>query len=171
MPDAEKIGVKYSIQVKQYALTEDAYNYWTLLKKNTEQLGSIFDSQPSASIGNIHCVNNPTEIVIGYISAGTVTNSRIFISKNQLPNWLTTPFYPICDVDSLDCCGPPHSMPPTTNEYVNYKSLEFLGYPTIQTPIQPAANAAGTQIGWVAAASRCVDCTLRGKSTPPSYWK
>lgn len=74
---AEKISVKYTILVKQYALTQDAYNYWTLLKKNTEQLGSIFDSQPSASIGNIHNVNNPAEPVIGYISAGTVTSSRI----------------------------------------------------------------------------------------------
>jgi hypothetical protein len=62
--DQEKIGYKYSILVKQYALTQDAYNYWTLLQKNTEQLGSIFDAQPSASIGNIHCVNNPNEPAI-----------------------------------------------------------------------------------------------------------
>ncbi len=173
-PDVEKIGVKYSILVKQYALTKEAYDYWTLLQKNTEQLGSIFDSQPSASIGNIHGVTNPAEIVIGYISAGTVTSNRIFIvKKTQLPNWLTTPFYSICDADSLDCCPPPGSAPnthpPTTNEYVNFNSPFFLSYSLLQIPIYPVIGSTGP--GWLAANASCVDCTLRGSKTPPAYWK
>src|SRR5437868_11979399 len=36
---SEKVRAKYSIQVKQYALSEDAYNFYVNLKKNTEQLG------------------------------------------------------------------------------------------------------------------------------------
>ncbi len=173
--DAEKIGIKYIIQVKQYALTKDAYSYWTLLKKNTEQLGSIFDSQPSASIGNLHNVNLPSEPVIGYISAGTVSIQRIFIKKSQLPNWRTTPAYSIefCLADSLNCCPPPGAvMPylfPTTDQYVNYKSSTFQGYRYIQTPIDSIYH--GKAVGVLAAPPVCVDCTLRGKNTPPAYWK
>jgi hypothetical protein len=172
LPDAEKIGKKYSILVKQYALTKDAYDYWTSLKKNTEQLGSIFDSQPSASIGNIHSTTNPNEVVIGYISAGTITSSRIFIvKKSQLPNWLTTPFYPVCDADSLDCCVPFPARPPTTNQFVNYNSSTFQGYQTLQIAITPINFPNGLQKGWLAAYTKCVDCTLRGSKTPPAYWK
>ena len=67
-----KISVLYSINVKQYALSKSAYQFLEQLKKNTEQLGSIFDAQPSTLNGNIHCTTNNTEIVI---------NNR------QLPDW------------------------------------------------------------------------------------
>ncbi len=169
-PDAEKISLKYTIGVKQYALTKDAFDYWTLLQKNTEQLGSIFDAQPSASIGNIHGVTNPAEVVIGYINTGTITNNRIFITKSQLPNWRTTPFYPKCEADSLDCCAP--YPPPSTNQFVNYLSPAFQGYITFQLPIDPILFTGTTTMkGWLAATPICVDCTLRGSKTPPSYWK
>jgi len=168
---SEKIGLEYSIFVKQYALTKDAYDYWTLLKKNTEQLGSIFDAQPSATIGNIHGLTNPAEVVIGYIGAGTITTNRIFIHKNQLPNWLTTPFYPICDADSLDCCPPCTGCGvPTTCEVVNYLCVGFQGPLTLQIPIIPIVHG-GVAIGTLAAPPKCVDCTLRGKTAPPPYWK
>ncbi len=166
---AEKISVKYSIQVKQYALTKDAYDYWTLLKKNTEQLGSIFDSQPSASIGNIHCVTNPSEPVIGFISAGTVTRNRIFINKSQLPAWQTIPAYPQCLSDSIFVHTTPKNPRPTLDEYVNFKSPLFEGNALLQIPIQPFNVGADTC--YISAAAICVDCTLRGIKTPPAYWK
>ena len=176
--DQEKIGIKYSIMVKQYALTQDAYNYWTLLQKNTEQLGSIFDAQPSASIGNIHCVNNPAEIVIGYISAGTINSNRIFITKSQLPNWVTTPFYsPLqCELDTIRCC---RSVPdkPWLNEYINYDQPEFLGYSFLLIPVDEVFGPNGLPINplspgpWMSSTPACVDCTLRGKTAPPSFWK
>jgi hypothetical protein len=43
---SEKIEMKYSVLVRQYALTSQPYTFWTELRKNTEQLGSIFDAQP-----------------------------------------------------------------------------------------------------------------------------
>ncbi|MDO3626770.1 DUF4249 family protein [Mucilaginibacter sp. BT774] len=67
---AEKLSVEYSILVKQYALSADAYKFYANLKKNTEQLGSIFDAQPSAIRGNIHFVTTPAEPVIGYLCIG-----------------------------------------------------------------------------------------------------
>jgi len=49
--NSQQISVRYSIFVKQYALTQDAFNWWQILQKNTEQIGSIFGVQPSANKG------------------------------------------------------------------------------------------------------------------------
>ncbi|MGZ3776651.1 MAG: DUF4249 domain-containing protein, partial [Mucilaginibacter sp.] len=87
----ERIVHKYSIVVKQYAITSEAYNFWAQVKKNTEQIGTIFDVQPSEIQGNIHCTSNPGVPVVGYVSASTVSQKRIFIDRTMLPAWPILP--------------------------------------------------------------------------------
>jgi hypothetical protein len=82
-PGDERLGLRYSIIVNQQVLTKDAFDFWEILRKNTEQVGSIFDAQPSQLQGNIHAVSNPAEIVIGYINAGTIQRKRIFIDAGE----------------------------------------------------------------------------------------
>src|ERR1700744_2145899 len=133
---SEKVGLEYSILVRQYALTVDAYNFYTNLKKNTEQLGSIFDAQPSEISGNIHSVSSPTEPVIGYISVGSTTTKRIFILKRNLPAWSAIPFYSNCmlafdpENPKAGCCSYVfvNEQGQTINqvdEYINYNSASF----------------------------------------------
>ena len=169
--NSEKIGIKYSILVNQYALTGDAYAFWTNLKKNTEQLGSIFDAQPSQINGNIHCISNPAEAVIGYVSAGNVATKRIFITSAQLPNWLPTNPYPNCVLDTfLYVYSPPGGGPPQNqvNEYLNYNKGALAPSIPVEA-IQPPLAA--KPIGYSAALPECVDCTLRGTNKQPSFWK
>jgi hypothetical protein len=84
---SEKLGVRYSILVKQYAIGKEAYDYLTLMKRNSEQLGSIFDNQPTDIIGNIKCISNPDERVIGFLNISQIIEKRIFINNSQLPSW------------------------------------------------------------------------------------
>jgi len=150
---SEKIETRYSILLHQYALTGDAYNFWSNIKKNTEELGSIFDAQPSTAIGNIHNTNNPSEVVIGYISASTVQTKRIFISNSQLPQtWVT--IYPYqCNIDSIFSQRIPELIPLKNTEIPLYMFIT----PTNLT-------------GFSASSSNCVDCTIRGFTKPPSFW-
>ena len=140
----------FGIQVSQYALTVAGYNFLTQMQTNTELLGSIFDVQPTELVGNIHCLNNPAEQVIGYISAGTVQQQRIFIAENQLPYW---EYYISCENPNYVVANVPDS-------------LEFYfkngGYtPISQTP-------AGQ---WISNQSNCIDCTtLGGSNQKPSFW-
>src|ERR1700733_5152683 len=48
---SEKISETYSDLVSQYAIPVEAYNFWSNLKRNTEQLGSLFDLQPFTELG------------------------------------------------------------------------------------------------------------------------
>ncbi len=86
--NSEQVSYLYSILVYQSALTDSGYNYMSILQKNTESLGSIFDVQSSQLVGNIHCLTKPMEQVIGYISAGTIQQQRIFIHRYQVPGWV-----------------------------------------------------------------------------------
>ena len=85
--DDERISVRYSIMVRQYALTPDAYQFRANLQKNTELNGTIFDPQPFQLSSNIHCTTNPNEPVIGYISASTMEQKRIFIYRKEVTGW------------------------------------------------------------------------------------
>jgi hypothetical protein len=79
-----KLGHVYVMQLRQYALTQDGFNYYQNIQTNTENLGSIFDAQPSTTIGNIHCITSPTDLVIGFVSASTVTTKQFNLHHNDL---------------------------------------------------------------------------------------
>ena len=153
---SEKIEDKYSILVRQYALTPEAYNFYTNLKKNTEQLGSIFDAQPSSEPGNLHCTTNPSEAVIGYVGVSTVTEKRIFIGKDQLPQWV--PVYPYeCSVDTTHSNRSVFVQDLIDNPTIYY-AIKGLGPPLNPPPFTFTSR-------------ECADCTIRGTLTPPPYWK
>jgi len=75
-----KLLIKYSILVKQYGLTQDAFEYWTSLAKTTEGTGSLFDPLPSQVTGNIKNTADNKELVFGYFSASVEQQMRIFMT-------------------------------------------------------------------------------------------
>jgi len=167
---SEKLGDEYSILVKQYALTPQAYTFYTNLKKNTEQLGSIFDAEPSEIPGNMHSATNPSEPVIGYISVGSTSSLRIFISNRQLPQWAKdTSFYAGChlefDLPRFPCCY--YSLG-QVDQYINYNKGHDAD-PLI--PINSIGRPGQPPIGYTASTRRCVDCTVRGTNKRPAFWR
>ncbi len=150
----EKIGVRYSPLVKQTVIPKQAYEYFNLMKKNTEQLGSIFDPLPSELRGNIKCISNPSEQVIGYITAGTQTEKRIFINSTQLPN----SYFPGPSCFSVLIANHPDSIRKYTGSF---------GY----LPYMEELDIFNNIVGYHAANPVCSDCTRRGGSNvKPLYW-
>jgi Domain of unknown function (DUF4249) len=150
----QPLGVLYSIFVRQYALTGAGYNFLSLMQQNTESLGSIFDATPSQLEGNIQCLTNPNEPVVGYVSAGTVQQQRIFIYNYQLPRWYYVFTCPMPDtVVPLDVTNLIHFF--GEDDYIPIEGF----YPL------------GTLIGWTSNLAGCIDCRLQGGTTQePSFW-
>jgi hypothetical protein len=154
--DAQQLSIEYSIHVRQYALTEDGYNFLLLMQSNTESLGTIFDPQPSQLKGNIQCLTNPSEPVVGYVSAGTVQQQRIFIRRSQLPGWYYSFTCPLRDTVA----------PPDTTSLKRFFGLE--GY----IPVDAAYSMTGAFIGWYSNIAGCIDCRLQGGTTQePPFWQ
>jgi hypothetical protein len=134
--------VKYSILVKQYALSQDAFEYWTSLAKTTQGTSGLFNPQPSQVTGNVKNVADVHELVFGYFSVLTEESKRVFIEAN-----LGTP--PRCnDLDTLTLIQ-------------GYKApgelISYYGWPTDSV---------------VVSSPSCADCRLQGGTTNmPSFWK
>jgi hypothetical protein len=161
---SEKVEIKYSILLKQYALTKEAFNFWTTLKKNTEQLGSIFDALPSQLSGNIHCISNPSEPVVGYLTVTTVQTKRVFISNSSIPPTARTAYPYQCEEDSTLFLNPK-----TKRNEVESSILEApQGTVFVLSPIP---GMGGALLGYMRSSPECSDCTLRGVTKPPVFWK
>lgn len=82
-----KLSDTYTIHIKEYAISDAAYDYFNTLKKTTQDIGNVFGPMPTQLKGNIHAVNNPNAVVIGYMTASTVTDKRLFIYHDNLTSW------------------------------------------------------------------------------------
>lgn len=149
-----RLAVKYSINVRQYAISEEAYRYWQILQKSTQQTGSIFDPQPAQISGNVICINHPEKIAIGFISAGTYAEKRIFISNSELTNWVYDPPGVECTVRFTSSQNP--------NNYL------IFSYPDTSYAPQYFVTGGGIAMYKIS----CLDCTRGGgTSVKPVFWK
>ncbi|QMW04271.1 DUF4249 domain-containing protein [Spirosoma foliorum] len=141
-----KLGSKYSILVRQFALTQAGFDYYDQLAKITQSIGSIFDPQPSQITGNIHSQTNTSDLVLGFFRVGSIETKRIFIRKSQLPGWYTNNGLGTCDIDTLGAGDILKEQPGIINLYIPGLYLT--------TPLP------------------CVDCRLRGGTIQkPSFWE
>ena len=147
-----RAAVEYSILVRQYVITADAYNYWNLIEKTSQNVGTLFDLQPAQLIGNIHCTTDPSEPVIGYLSASSVQQQRIFIADSVLAGWVN-----------------PVSPPGCRTAGVPYSFDIFPTYPVTDTSVAPYYFSGPTMI---VAPKSCLDCRYQGGTRiKPSFWR
>ena len=148
---SEKLYVRYSILVSQIGLTKEAYDYWEILKKNTELRGTLFDPQPSRLPTNIVCTNDNKREAIGYVSVGMVSEKRIFIMNSAVNLWPTRNEDNPCDAF----------------EFPRFMAERFLS----QNPNYLPAYFVTAGGGFGVAIRQCVDCRITGGvTTKPSFW-
>jgi hypothetical protein len=80
-PESDKLSVKYSLLLNQYSISEDEFEYWDKLKKINDEVGSLYDITPSFIPGNVTCIEDPTQDVLGYFSVSAMSSKRMYISS------------------------------------------------------------------------------------------
>ena len=140
----ERLRIKYSLQVKQYTLSEDAYNYFEQNRLATEEADGLYTRQPRQPITNIVNVDDESERVLGYFWVSTQTSQRVFV-----------PWIEEMEVLAEECA------------YWEYSDLEDGEGPF------PIYLFDDKNSGKLYVSSRdCFDCTRRGGSnTKPDYWE
>jgi hypothetical protein len=147
---SQKLSVLYSINVKQYAWSKEGYEFLEKMKKNTEATGSIFDAQPSELKGNIRCITDPNEPVIGFINISSAGELRLFIKSDQLQNW---GYNSGCEEVKID----------NISDSIFEKGSTLI-------PTNPLLVLGGAILNFSAAQPDCVDCRLTGINSKPAFW-
>lgn len=162
--NSNRLFSRYSLRVRQYALTREEYDYWQLLAKNSESIGSLFDAQPTQLTGNVRNLgeNGSAQPALGFVGAHSVGEKRLFIGRTELPAG-TAPLsgYESCNPPSLlNLVDPP--PPPTAAEKAQILSAA-LGdgryVPFMRHPL-----------GVLILPLDCVDCRTRGTTVRPDFW-
>lgn len=140
--DHDKLTMLYYIDVKQNRIRKEAYDYFVNLQRNIEQAGSIFSPIPSERRGNISCVSDPKEWVIGYVDVTNTTIMKRFMP--ELRDFYETSYD--CAKNILTGIAPD-----------GYTYYIYSGSPTTPNIYAPF---------------RCVDCIHDGRGTKnkPSWW-
>jgi hypothetical protein len=146
---SRKVSVLYSIEVKQFSWSKEGYEFLERMKKNTEETGSIFDAQPSELKGNIRCITDPNEQVIGYVNISSIQEKRIFIKNDQVGNWRYQTGCSEVVIENI------------SDSIIN--KAKFL-MPTNPDKVGPGI------VTFFAALPTCVDCTLSGTNVRPVFW-
>jgi hypothetical protein len=167
---SDRLTLQYSILVKQYSLSKEAYEFWNNLQQVNEAGGSIFDEQPYPVISNITCLNDPREKVLGYFQVSAAKQVRKNITASELDE-LSLPWFNYdCIryvVDPLDYWMPGPQNPVPTWDEIYYMFVETGEFAFVE----PVYNADTNELeSLVFTASQCSDCELTGSSVKPDWW-
>ncbi len=147
-PEDRRISYLYSMYLTQMAISREAFIYWENISKNSDKIGGIFAPQPTEIGGNIKCMSNPAERVLGYISAGIVSRKRTFKYATDIGIY-KEPI--LCESIFVDGTNP-----------IPFISLYEAGYDVI------SYSAEANESYWVH--KNCSDCRVFGTKTKPSFW-
>ncbi|MFY0686340.1 MAG: DUF4249 domain-containing protein [Cyclobacteriaceae bacterium] len=154
---------KYTMNLFQYAIDQNAFSYFKNLKSNNESKGSLFDQQPGAVPGNIVGPNN--ELVLGYFTVAGVSTKRDWF----LPSDFTPEGFRLQSNDR-NC----------TDEMVQIIDFDTLGYfmssgeaiydifnvvPTFPPP--PPDVTPGIYVS----IKTCTRCTHLATNMKPEFWE
>ena len=145
--ESDRLKVEYSILANQYSLNEDEYIYWEKLSNITQNIGTIYDIIPAGVPGNIFCVENPGETVLGYFSVSAKKSRRFFI-KDRFRGQVNLYSYDSCFGDTI-----------WGNAYI----------PNLNTTVWALIDHSPDYIV-ITRNKGCADCTVRGTKTEPDFW-
>lgn len=151
----QRLSYIYRVSLYFFPVSKDGYDYWMQVKKNSNASGSLFAPVPSELRGNIHCVEDESEMVVGFVDASLQ-------QKKVLYYW---------DIDNKYYKNPMTNAEKaleltTTSDEDRWTVLYYSG----SLPVYPDWGMVG-YTGYFWANRRCVDCTaLGGDKTRPDDW-
>ncbi len=125
--ESRRLHTRYSLQVLQYSLNDEAYDFWKRIEEQNQESGGIYERQPDYISGNMYNMNDQEEHVLGFFDLCPVSERRIFVDSiaelnypeidcpleiimhpSTRPSWMGIPFY-LVSFNPLKV-GPPYGV-------------------------------------------------------------
>ena len=150
----ERVSILYRADVRQMRIPEEAYRYWEVMRRNSEDIGGLFSPEPSELRGNVMCVERPEELVLGYVGVMTVVTERFYFD-NYKTRFYRSPGRLLPAPDTLR----------TASEW--YEAFHLGKTPAVDVWDEET----GRLIGYEWWPTRCVDCRSKGGTkNRPADW-
>ncbi len=152
---------RYSILVKQYAVSREAYTYYETLKNLSGSDNLFSQNQPGFIYGNIFSPDDPEEKVIGFFNVSSVSSKRLFFNYIDFFDPELRPYF------TEDCNPDNPSITPFARRenlvsLLEYGFVKYLG----------SAPDEGEDGGpYLVVEAECVDCTIFGTNEIPDFWE
>lgn len=147
---------RYSLLVKQYAVSKESYEYLRIIKETNQTTGSLFDAIPNELFGNVKNSNGKDIPVLGYFSVAGISTARTFIDRTDLPLEVLFPFGPSCKLDTI-----PLNFGSLYNQ-INFNNKVLFNY---------EYNLFGTPINYILTKPDCAQCSaLEATNMQPDFW-
>ncbi len=77
--NTSRLSVLYSLMIRQYAISQTAFEYWDQLRISSSNGGGLYEKQPLPVRGNLSVTNDPGREVLGTFNAVSIRKKRIFV--------------------------------------------------------------------------------------------
>ncbi|MEM7084554.1 MAG: DUF4249 domain-containing protein [Bacteroidota bacterium] len=163
--DDYRISHRYSILVKQFVHSSEAYNYLEAVSRFSGE-GSLFSQvQPGFVTGNIVAQNNIGEKVLGYFDVTSVSTKRIFFNYEEFyPNQPLPPYINSCELKAPLRCVQENNTSFRCGGLVNGIRRNIIVYRGPNNGQIPLGGA------HLMVDRECGDCTALGDPEPPDFW-
>lgn len=151
--ETNRLKIRYSVEVLQYALGQEAYSYWKNLQDINQNTGSLFDPTPAMVIGNMSSTDGDGKVVLGLFQASGVSSKRVFIDRDELPYNVDIP-------SGFEGCVFYQTADTTEINYYFDNNFPFAGTYTEM----------GMEFFIFSNAESCFRCTVSGSNEMPEYW-
>ncbi len=154
-----KIGNRYSILVRQFVISREAYNFYETLQNFSGSESLFSQVQPGFIVGNIQSTQSSTENVIGFFDVATVSEKRIFFNFGDIftDGTLPQPFAGGCEV----------SRPPFLSLFSLIENNAIRYYFTASDDDPPEFNEGPYYV----LPQQCIDCRAFGSNIVPDFWQ
>ncbi len=169
----DQLKFTYSILVTQYAISAEAYNFYRLMNERSVGGGSLYSNQLGALVGNIHSLNDESEVVLGFFEVAGKQQKRQFFRYELLdPRFPSPDDQQTCSplqIKFIEELGPPYGISDSVRYYVQEKGLEVVDalYCDSTRNINVACEF---YMRAILAPRYCADCRYRGTTQKPRYW-
>jgi hypothetical protein len=140
---------KYSMLAFQYSINYEEYEFWDNVKKVSENTGGLYDVIPAAVPGNVRCITDPEELVLGYFSVSGVSSKRVIIRS---PLIVPDLYFDKCAYGDIA----PRSPFPGLG--INVWAVHEYGKPD------------GSVVWMITMNIACSDCSYFASNVKPDYW-
>ncbi|WP_029037048.1 DUF4249 domain-containing protein [Salinimicrobium xinjiangense] len=147
---------RYSIRVRQFSISGDAFSYYETLKDFSDSESLFSQNQLGLINGNLFSESDPDEKVIGFFSIADVSSQRIFFDFEDF--YSTKEFIPDSHVSLCEVKVPDSSTDAeiqALRQQLESGSVKFIGMDVLKYRF---------------VRSHCVDCTLYGTNAVPDFW-